>query len=132
MRSKGDRTIIVPGHWQAFYDATNVPAAVQVDSELRVTGHTGEFDDGTISDDPSTQIRQAFRNVGATIEAAGFDWADVVELSTFHVGLQAQADPLLEIAAEFLPVPFPAWTAVGITELIVPGAVIEIRCVARR
>ena len=35
-----------------------------------------------------------------------------------------------QIAAEFLAEPFPAWTAVGVTELIDPEAVIEISCVA--
>jgi enamine deaminase RidA (YjgF/YER057c/UK114 family) len=37
---------------------------------------------------------------------------------------------LLAVAAEFLQDPFPAWTAVGVTELIDPEAVIEISCVA--
>jgi hypothetical protein len=49
----------VPSHWQDFYEATNVPAAVHTGSELRVTGHTGELDDGSMSADPETQIRQA-------------------------------------------------------------------------
>jgi enamine deaminase RidA (YjgF/YER057c/UK114 family) len=47
------------------------------------------------------------------------------------VGLQAQADSLLEIAAEFLTEPYPAWTAVGVTELIASPAVVEISCEAQ-
>jgi enamine deaminase RidA (YjgF/YER057c/UK114 family) len=34
------------------------------------------------------------------------------------------------VAAEFLEDPYPAWTAVGVTELLLPEALIEISCVA--
>lgn len=37
---------------------------------------------------------------------------------------------LLAVAAEFLTEPYPAWTAVGVTELFDSEAVIEISCVA--
>jgi enamine deaminase RidA (YjgF/YER057c/UK114 family) len=46
------------------------------------------------------------------------------------VGLQAQGDILLRVAAEFLAEPYPAWTAVGITELFEQGALVEISCIA--
>jgi enamine deaminase RidA (YjgF/YER057c/UK114 family) len=57
-------------------------------------------------------------------------WADVLALNSFHVGLQAQAAAVIAIAGEFLNDPYPAWTAVGVTELIDEGAVVEISCVA--
>ena len=57
-------------------------------------------------------------------------WADVVELNSYHVGLRAQAEILIAIAGEFLSDPYPAWTAVGVTELFDEEAVVEISCVA--
>jgi enamine deaminase RidA (YjgF/YER057c/UK114 family) len=57
-------------------------------------------------------------------------WSDVVALTTYHVGLRGQTGTLLAVAAEFLGVPFPAWTAVGVTELWPADAVVEISCVA--
>jgi enamine deaminase RidA (YjgF/YER057c/UK114 family) len=41
-----------------------------------------------------------------------------------------QAEALLRVAAQFLDDPYPAWTAVGVTELIIPEALVEISCVA--
>jgi hypothetical protein len=41
----------------------------------------------------------------ATLHEAGASWAHVVTLNSYHVGLRAQADALLEIAAEFLAEP---------------------------
>jgi enamine deaminase RidA (YjgF/YER057c/UK114 family) len=61
-----------------------------------------------------------------TLAQAGSSWESVIEINSYHVGLQEQADALLEVASEFLADPFPAWTAVGVTELILPDAVIEI------
>ena len=100
------------------------------DETLRLTGHTGEMADGSFSTDVETQIRQVFHNIGLTLAEAGVEWADVVEINSYHVGLQMQAEALLRVAAEFLEDPYPAWTAVGVTELIIPEALVEISCVA--
>jgi enamine deaminase RidA (YjgF/YER057c/UK114 family) len=124
------RNGVVPGHWTDFYEETHIPAAVREGDRLYVTGHTGEDSDGNFSADPGTQIRQTFRHISATLSKGGASWADVVALNSYHVGLQAQAAVLIGIAGEFLSDPFPAWTAVGVTELFDEGAVVEISCVA--
>lgn len=116
--------------WADFYEATHIPAAVSVDGTLRLTGHTGEEADGVFSPDPEMQIRQAFRNIGLTLAETGADWSDVVEINSYHVGLLNQSEAVLMVAAEFLEDPYPAWTAVGVTELLLPEALIEISCVA--
>jgi enamine deaminase RidA (YjgF/YER057c/UK114 family) len=124
------RNGVVPEHWTDFYEATHIPAAVRDGDRLYMTGHTGEDPDGNFSADPGTQIRQTFHHISATLSKAGANWADVVELNSYHVGLQAQAEALIAIAGEFLGDPYPAWTAVGVTELFDEGAVVEISCVA--
>ena len=60
----------------------------------------------------------------------GAHWSDVVEINSYHVGLVDQAEAVLKVAAEFLEDPYPAWTAVGVTELILPEALVEISCAA--
>jgi enamine deaminase RidA (YjgF/YER057c/UK114 family) len=124
------RNGFVPQHWTGFYESTHIPAAVRKGNRLYVTGHTGEDPDGSFSVDPETQIRQTFRLLSATLSEGGASWVDVVELNSYHVGLRAQAEVLLAIAGEFLHDPYPAWTAVGVTELFDVGAVVEISCVA--
>jgi len=124
------RSVVVSAPFAAFYRETHIPAARRVGNRLLLTGHTGDTPDGSYSDDVRTQLRQTFRNMEATLREAGAGWADVVALNSYHVGLQAQAGSLLEIAAEFLTEPYPAWTAVGVTELIDPPAVVEISCEA--
>ncbi|HTR71674.1 MAG TPA: Rid family hydrolase [Mycobacteriales bacterium] len=124
------RAAVVPASWTEFYAATGIPAAVRTGNVVRLTGHTGDRADGTFCDDPEEQTRQTFQNVAATLADAGLQWSDVVEITTYRVGLRAQADVALRVAAEFLEAPYPAWTDVGITELFEPEAVFEMRCVA--
>lgn len=124
------RDAIVPAFWADFYDSTHIPAAIRVGNQLRLTGHTGEGPDGTFSPIAEEQVRGTFRNIAVTLAEAGATWADVVEIRSFHVGYRAQSDAVLTVAAEFLEVPYPAWTAVGVTELFDAGAVVEISCVA--
>jgi len=124
------REPIVPAIWADFYEETRIPAALRVGDTLRVTGHTGETADGVFSSDPESQIRQVFRNIALTLAEAGASWTDVVEINSYHVGLVAQSEALIRIAAEFLRDPYPAWTAVGVTELIIAEALVEISCVA--
>jgi enamine deaminase RidA (YjgF/YER057c/UK114 family) len=116
--------------WSAFYEETSIPAAVFGGGTWRLTGHAGETADGIFSTDAESQIRQVFHNIGLTLAEAGVQWSDVVEINSFHVGLAMQAEALLRVAAQFLDDPYPAWTAVGVTELIIPEALVEISCVA--
>jgi enamine deaminase RidA (YjgF/YER057c/UK114 family) len=124
------RDVVIPASWSDFYAATGIPAAVRSGDVLRLTGHTGDMPDGSFSNDPEAQTRRTFQNVALTLSEAGLSWSDVVEITTYRVGLRAQADVVLRVAAEFLDVPYPAWTDVGITELFEPDALFEMRCVA--
>jgi enamine deaminase RidA (YjgF/YER057c/UK114 family) len=124
------REAIVSPIWQQFFDESGVPAAIRDGDTLYVTGHTGEDDDLTFSPDPEHQIRRTFLNLAQTLALAGTDWSEVVDLHSFHVGLRDQAEALQRVAEEFLAKPFPAWTAVGVSELWDEGSVIEMSCVA--
>ena len=126
---RAGRRVVVPDVWSPFYEATHVPAAVIAGDRLRVTGHTGEVY-GVFPDSAVAQLRQTFRNIELTLAEAGASWADVVELTSYHVGLRQQGDAMLMVAGEFLEEPYPAWTAVGVTELFEPEALVEVSCEA--
>jgi enamine deaminase RidA (YjgF/YER057c/UK114 family) len=124
------RVAVGPSHWSDFYEETRVPAAIRAGDTVQVTGHTGEGADGVFPAGVEEQIRGTFANLGETLAAAGVGWPHVVSLTSYHVGLQRQLAALLQVAAEIFDEPLPAWTAVGVTELIVPEALVEISCVA--
>jgi len=97
-----------------------------------LSGITGAGPDLTVSDDPEEQFRDAFRFVLANLAAAGLDLSNVVEMTTYHVGLRKHLDAFIKVKDEFVAAPYPAWTAVGVNELITMGTLVEIRVIARR
>lgn len=75
---------------------------------------------------------RAFDAIGRTLERAGLGWDDVVEIQTFHTDLPGQIDIFAEVKNRYVKAPFPAWTAIGITALYEPDALVEIKVTAYR
>ncbi len=117
----------------AHYPAEfHMSPAVEAHGLVVFSGQTGVRPDGTLSPDPETQIREAFTFLGRNLAAAGLSFDDVIDLTTYHVGLRQHLDTFIRIKDEHIRAPYPAWTAIGITELWTEGSIIEIRATARR
>jgi enamine deaminase RidA (YjgF/YER057c/UK114 family) len=74
---------------------------------------------------------RAFQHIAATLARAGASWDDVVDITTFHTDLTAHIDGFAAVKNRHVKAPFPAWTAIGVTRLYEPTAVVEIKVVAR-
>lgn len=99
---------------------------------LLCSGQIGMGPDGRVPDDPEEEFRNAWRGVVAVLEQAGLGTGAIVEYTSYHVGLQEHMATFMKVRDEFLQEPWPAWTAIGISELAVPGARVEVRVTARR
>jgi len=97
-----------------------------------LSGQTGVHPDGTVSIDPEQQFRDAFHFLKANLAAAGLTFDDVVEMTTYHVDLRRHLAVFIKVKDENVRAPYPAWTAIGISELVTEGTLIEIRVIARR
>jgi enamine deaminase RidA (YjgF/YER057c/UK114 family) len=80
--------------------------------------------------DMETQIRQTFRRIGFVLEAAGASFENVVLVRSYFVHLARDLAAFRKVRREFLCRPYPASTAVGVTELAIPGLEIEIEATA--
>ena len=124
-----ERRAIEPEAWGEdleWYRRTRLSPAVQVGDLLFVAGCTGSS-----ADSPEDQMRSAYSEVGEVLEAAGASWNDVVEMTSYHVEFRRDIDLMTEIHREFVTQePFPAWTAVGVTQLYSPNATVEIAVTA--
>jgi len=126
------RRTIIPKGMEFFYEQFHFAPAVRVGKTLYCSGQIGWAGPGQkISSEPKEQFKLAFENLGKVLEAAGADFEDVFELTTFHVDLQKHINAFVAAKADFMKEPHPAWTAIGISELAVPGALVEIRATAR-
>lgn len=96
------------------------------------SGQTGTRPDGTLASDPEQQFRDAFGFLAANLSAAELDFHDIVEMTTYHVDLRQHLASFIKVKDELIHPPYPAWTAIGVTELVTPGTLVEIRVIARR
>jgi enamine deaminase RidA (YjgF/YER057c/UK114 family) len=80
--------------------------------------------------DMETQFRQTFDRIGLVLKAGGASFADVVLLRAYFVHLSRDLAAYRKVRLEYLKEPYPASTAVGVTELAVAGLDIEIEAVA--
>ena len=100
-------------------DLLFVSGIVPVDAEGRVVGEG----------DVVEQTRQVFRNMAEVLAAAGASFSDVAKVTLFltDVDDRARINPVRQ---EVFGAARPASTLVEISRLAVPGALIEVECVA--
>jgi enamine deaminase RidA (YjgF/YER057c/UK114 family) len=96
------------------------------------SGITGTHPDLSVAADPGAQFRDTFEFLRANLEVAGLTLDHIVEMTTYHVGLREHLDVFIKVKDEFISEPYPAWTAIGVTELITEGTLVEIRAIAKR
>lgn len=113
----------------------NAPQAIGTYSQAVCCGNT-LYLSGQIGLDPATmqvvegvdaQIHRAFRNLQAVAAAAGASFDDAVKVTVFLTDLGNFAR-LNEIMAQYLTPPYPARSAVGVSQLP-RGALVEIEAI---
>jgi enamine deaminase RidA (YjgF/YER057c/UK114 family) len=127
-----DKTdVVIPKGQESFYEQFHFAPAVKDGDRLYCSGVIGIGADGKASPDPETQFKQAFETLSSVLAVAGVSFSAVVEMTTFHVGLQKNLGTFMKVKDTYLAAPYPAWTAIGITELAIPGGLVEIKVIAR-
>jgi len=79
--------------------------------------------------EPAEQFRRIWTRIGRILEDAGSSLEHVVDMTTYHVDMHSHIEDFIAVKDEFLP-QNPTWTAVGVTELYMPNAVIEVKVIA--
>lgn len=123
--------VVVPAGMEPIYEQFHFAPAVRAGRWLRCSGQLGTDERFEIVAEPEAQFVRAFENVKHVLAAAEVDFSDVVEMTTFHVGLRQHLPTFMQVKDRYLAAPYPAWTAIGVVELAVPGALVEIRVTAR-
>lgn len=124
------REAIFPKNRHELYAKHGYSAAIRSGDLLFVSGQVGSREDGSPEPDFVDQVRRAFANLRATLEAGGCTFDDIIDVSTFHTDPEAQLDTIMEVKGEmFSQPPYPTWTAVGVNWLA--GFDFEIKVIAR-
>ncbi len=125
------KEVVIPKGMEAYYNDFHFAPAVKDGDRLHCSGQIGVGQGNKVPGDLDEQFTQAFEHVKTTLEAAGATMDDIVDMTTYHVDLQKNIATFMKVKDRYLKSPFPAWTAIGISELAFPGGMVEIKVTAR-
>lgn len=123
------RAIIPKGLTQAAKQLKLSPAIIS-GNHVFLTGVTGANAGGQMPDDPDQQFRNVFDKIALVLGDANLTFDAVVEMTSYHIGIDAYFDLFSDIRAQYVRQPYPAWTAVEVAGLRRKGAIVELRVIA--
>ncbi|MFL9812724.1 RidA family protein [Stutzerimonas sp. VN223-3] len=125
------RDVVFPAGRQALYERNHYSPAVRSNGMLFVSGQVGSRDDGSPEPDLEAQVRLAFKNLNAVLEAANCTFDDVVDVTIFIVDPQTHFEKIWSVVVPeyWGSAPHPTVTAVGVTWLY--GFQFEIKVIAK-
>ena len=124
------RDVVFPPGRQALYERNRYSPAVRSGGFLFVSGQVGSRPDGSPEPELEAQVRLAFQNLNAVLDAAGCTFDDVVDVTVFMVDPASRFERIWSVVGEFWGgAPYPTVTAVGVTWLY--GFDFEIKVIAK-
>jgi len=104
--------------------------AVRVGDMLFLSGVMGTVQGGKLAEGGiEGQTRQALENVKSALALAGASMADVAKCTVF-LSDAANFQGMNKVYREFFPADPPARSTVAVAELVLPGSLLEIECIA--
>jgi enamine deaminase RidA (YjgF/YER057c/UK114 family) len=125
-----ERTLINPPASRQFYEKFHFSQGVRVGDTIWLSGQVGLDENLKPAVGIGAQARIAFENVKELLAHAGASLGDVVELMTFHTDFRGEIAAFASVKDAYFPKDYPCWTAVGVTQLAMPGLCVEIRVIA--
>ena len=126
-----DVTPIIPSQMKGYVTEWQMSPGLVSNGHLFLTGMTGVDAAGNLPNEPEIQIRTAFENIGLVLHKAGCGFEHLVEMTSYHIGLQGHIDLFRKIRSDYVVEPYPAWTAIEVAGLVTVGAIVEVRAIAR-
>ncbi|WP_417780939.1 RidA family protein [Stutzerimonas xanthomarina] len=124
------RDVVFPAGRRALYERNRYSPAIRANGMLFVSGQVGSRDDGSPEPELEAQVRLAFENLNAVLEAAECTFNDVIDVTVFMVDPQSNFERVWSVVQEYWgSAPHPAVTAVGVTWLY--GFQFEIKVIAK-
>lgn len=124
------RDVVFPAGRRALYERNRYSPAIRSNGFLFVSGQVGSREDGSPEPDFEAQMRLAFENLNAVLEAAGCTFDDVVDVTLFIVDPESKLDTVWKVLPDYWgAAPHPTLTAMGVTWLY--GFQFEIKVIAK-
>jgi enamine deaminase RidA (YjgF/YER057c/UK114 family) len=125
------RASVVPREMKNLHERFHYSPGVKAGHLLFIAGHVGRDEHLQVVAGNEAQFVQAFENVKKVLTAAGATFDDVVEMATYHIDMQ-DLPLFMQVKDRYITNNdrYPAWTAIGVAALAMPGLLAEIKCTA--
>lgn len=127
----GGREAIIPPGSEAWRDEYHFSAAMRAGDFIFVSGVVAGLragEEGQAGQEAAYE--RAFQSIQTTLRAAGADWDDVVDITSYHTDLPAQQQAFRTVKDRYVRAPYPAWTAIDIDRLWPDNGITEIKVIA--
>lgn len=126
-----DRQDIVPAGMEGIYDTIRYSPAVRVGKTLYISGQIGRDEKMQLVEAREAQFVQVFENMRKVLAAAGADFNDIVDVTSFHTDMRDLPLYMQVRDRYFIGPQRPAWTAIGAAALCgQPGYFLEVKAIA--
>lgn len=127
------RRMIVPPGMEAIVERYRYAPGVLVGDTLYVSGQVGRDENLQVIQDKGEQFERCFLNIKKVLDAAGFSFADVVELETWFLNFPGDLPVFMSVKDRWITGPvFPTWTGFGVSAFSMPGIVCAVKVTAVR
>jgi len=113
------------------YDNFHFSQATVSNGMVYCSGVVGSNAKGKMPDTVEAEFDNAWQSIGDILQASGSNYANIVEYTSYHIGMHSHIAEFMQARDKVISAPWPSWTAIGTTELAMPGAHVEIRVIAR-
>jgi enamine deaminase RidA (YjgF/YER057c/UK114 family) len=128
-----ERRMIIPPGMEAIVERFHYAPGVLVGDTLYVSGQVGRDESLTVVMDTEAQFEQIFRNIGKVLDAAGFQFSDIVELESWFLSFPGDLALFMTVKDRWITGPvYPTWTGFGVQSFSMPGIVCEVKVTAVR
>ena len=123
----GAKKILDPG-W-SWDDTFGFSQAVRAGNLLFIAGQVALDASGNVvgRGDMKAQTKQVFENTKKLLEMAGATFDDIVDLTLYVVDMSRMKE-IREVRRQYLTSEPPSMTAVGVTRLVMPELLLEMKC----
>lgn len=126
-----DRQVLIPPDMATLEEAWCMSPGLISNGHVFLTGFNGCPVDGLPAQDPETQITTAFDAIERVLAEVGLDFSDVIDMTSYHVGLAEHLALFKQLRAARVRRPYPAWTAIEVAGFATPDVIVELKVVAR-
>jgi len=123
---------IIPETMRNIVDRAGYLPALRSGDFVFCAGQVGRDADLRVIANPAAQFEACWDNLALVLESAGCTFKDVVEITTFHVGMSRHMNVFRQVKERRFPRATCPWTCVGVSELAHQELLVEIKCIARK